>query len=176
MALPPIHRVDHTPVYVLSVDSAWDADRIQYELDVVKQKREPEPGRDPVPCERVGDHPIIRYHNGASRCDLETVRQYLREEEAPVRFVLRRLSLVEWTSCGGMVNALARGIWALQRSLVRIEGAEIKLARGGGTDSSPLDAGDIARLRELCGDDEFEALCAMSISISQELLDHEKKP
>jgi hypothetical protein len=104
------------------------------------------------------------------------VRQYLREEEAPVRFVLRRLSLVEWTSCGGMVNALARGIWALQRSLVRIEGAEIKLARGGGTDSSPLDAGDIARLRELCGDDEFEALCAMSISISQELLDHEKKP
>lgn len=175
MGLPPTHRIDHTPVCVLTHDSAWDQERIDYEYSVLGGA-EADETRPVIGVERLEDHPVWRYRTGESRGDLETVRAYLRDEEQPVRFVLRRLGLREWATMQNMISSstfMAR-IYAISHALVRVDGCELKLSRGG-SDAGRLSDADVNALRELCGDAGFMELTGMAMSVSAHITSAEKK-
>jgi hypothetical protein len=172
MALPPTHKADHTPVLVLSYDSAWDKERIEYELGVIRGDVEADPAR-PVLYDSPSDHPVVRYHAGMSRCDLSTVSEYLDDEKGPVRFTLARLPLAEW---GRVRAALERSkpdaqVLAVRLGLVAIDGADVPLSS-----ARPLRDSDLERVRRLVSDAGIEELGSQVIHCSRELFDLEKKP
>lgn len=174
MGLPPAHRVDHQPVYVLSFDGAWDNERLNYEYDVITGELDPDLE---VPWSKVEDHPWRKWRRGETRADIAQIQHYLDEAAAPVRFVFRRLSLREWTEVENIQNrSIPEGRnYALRHSLEKVDGVELTLDRNG-RESGPLSVKDMDSLRSLAGDEGFRELGFMAIQISRELLDTEKKP
>jgi hypothetical protein len=172
MALPPLHRVDHVPTYVLSFDTAWDHDRIGEELAGIVDQDTHSPWR------TKDDHPWIRYFSGESRCDLSTVSAWLRPDDNPVKFVFRRLTIREraMLEARQQTSAPAARKLALSYALLEVEGAEVKLTRGGREPPHGLSDEDLQRLRELVGDDGLVELGNQAIACSRELLTSEKKP
>ena len=168
MGLPPAHRVDHTPVYILSFDSAWDHERIAKELAPLKGN---------IP--KMFEHAWVRYRRGLARADLATVQHYLQQDppSPAVKFTLRRLTLPQWEAVQARQESnehAARNL-ALQYSLVSIDGAECLLERGG-AESGKLSSDDLDRVRALVSDEGLEELGDQAIAVSRELLDVEKKP
>jgi hypothetical protein len=146
------------------MDSAWDTERLNPELEALDAA-----GR--------ADHPYLRYYRGDTRADLGQVQHLLLADEIPVRFTFRRLSLERWNL---VENTSARSdadgrMAAIKYSLDGIDGAEVKIDRGG-TDDGPLSRADLERVRALCGHDGFVELGKMAIAVSRGLLDSEKKP
>jgi hypothetical protein len=172
MALPPLHRVDHVPTYILSFDTAWDHDRIGEELAAIA-----DPDQE-SPWASRGNHPWIRYCSGESRCDLETVTPWLKPGGDPVSFVFRRLTVREraMIESRAQTSAPAARNLALSYALISVEGAEVKLNRGGREPPHGLTDDDLQRLRELVGDDGLIELGNQAIACSRELLASEKKP
>jgi len=168
MGLPPAHRVDHTPVYILSFDSAWNHELLNKELKPLKDN-----------TAKVLDHPWVRYRRGLSRADLSTVQHYLVSDppSPAVKFTFRRMTLSQWEIVQARLesNAHAARHLALQYSLASIDGAECLLERGG-TESGRLSADDLDRVRALVSDEGLEELGDQAIAVSRELLDVEKKP
>lgn len=160
MGLPPPQRCDHTPVYILAGDTAWDGDRLTRETK-----------EDPT------DHPWARYYRGETRADVSQVECYLVEGETPpVRFAFKRISLDRWNL---IETVQARSppdarTAALKYSLASITGTEVELARGG-TETGPLSNDDLERVRALCGHEGFVELGRMAVAVSRGLLDSEKK-
>jgi hypothetical protein len=166
--LPPIHRIDHAVVIVLSFDGAWDSERLNdEEAAIVDDDKE-------SPWQTVDQHPWPRYVGGESRGDLTTVHQYLIEAEHPVRFHMRRLSLRQLALI--RTNPSTSRITALSYALTKVEGAEVKLDRGGRSESHALTDDDMQRLRELVGDAGINELGSQALACSAVLLDSEKKP
>jgi hypothetical protein len=172
MALPPLHRVDHVPTYVLSFDTAWDHDRLGEELAAIADPEKSSPWK------RRDEHPWIRYCSGESRCDLSTVAAWLKSEDNPVKFIFRRLTLREraMVESRAQTSSPAARNLALSYALLEVEGAEVKLTRGGREPPHGLTDDDLQRLRELVGDDGLIELGNQAIACSRELLAHEKKP
>jgi hypothetical protein len=177
MALPPVHRVDHPIEYIHSTDSAWDKDKIEYELAVIDGKREAEPGR-PVPNGKRSDHPWVRFFVGDSRGDIRTVEDYLTHKDGalgPVRFRFERMPLTRWIACKNLDTPTTQGdrmVLAVRYSLVGAAGLELQ----GGRNGEPLTEGDITLLRRTFGDAVIEDLGFIAIKASSELADAEKKP
>lgn len=104
---PPQHRIDAPIVWIHRDDSAWDADRIEADLEKMRAEN-----LDPA------DHPVLRYHGGWTRYDIdaratlfgETVsaRDYLDESKAPTRWHLRRLTSAEWYDVAPLWERAAR--------------------------------------------------------------------
>lgn len=177
MAIPPRHKIDHEPVFIWREDTAWDHDRIEYELGVAAGRREAEAGR-PVPCKRTGDHPWLLYVTGQTRGDLASVLDYLEHKDGelgPTRFHYRRLSLRDWAA---VKDLRATGLeyqasmLAVRNSLVKVTGVELE----GGKAGEPLTEADLVTLRERFGNDVFEQLGRWAIKASEELSEAEKKP
>lgn len=177
MALPPNHHIDHTPFMILLEDSAWDVERVNYELDVLAGKIEPEEGR-PVPVvDDRKEHPWLRYHSGRTRFHLSPeILSYLDESKEPVRFELKRLSDARWrvylsyTERGAMVEGR---YYALRHGLAGIQGVSLKLRE---RDGEAVSEGAMGKLRRLVGDVNFTKLGDAVIRASMELLEDEKKP
>lgn len=174
MGLPPLHRVDHRPVYILSFDDAWDHDRLGREIAAIK-----DPAQEST-WERTEDHPWLRYYSGESRCDLATVSAWLLKDPAdpPIRFSFRRLTLREMAmvEAAQQTSIPAGRNLALAYALIDVEGAEIALTRGGREPPHRLTDEDMQRLRERVGDQGIRELGNQAIACSRELLQAEKKP
>lgn len=176
MALPLIHRVDHTPVVVLEDDNAWDKARIDSEFaQIDKARTDPELA---ATCQwpKLEDHPVYRYRIGASRFDLATVAGYLKPDVEPTRFTLRRLDdEVEWPRVEHL-QEMGRGVdarrYALSRGLVEVDGLDIPFPIAAG---EPLDAAQLKKLRSRISDTGVGLLGAAVINVSRELFDAEKK-
>ncbi len=176
MGLPPTQPVDHEPVVILQTDTAWDHDRIAYELRVIE---------DPSKADERGvshwasraEHPWTRYQTGETRWHLsDEVASYLRADDEPARFILRRLDWSKWLHVRGLMqraNASAGWAYALQHGLARVEGFEIKLRE---TDDGPISNKGMELLRRAVGDDGFEQLGWACVNVSRELAETEKKP
>lgn len=95
MAIQPNHRFTHSPVYIFPGDNAWDVEKINYEMDLIAGAVLP-PDGEPCPWEAKSDHPVVRFRNGSSRFDLDTVADYLLPGTKPTRVELRRFSLGHW--------------------------------------------------------------------------------
>lgn len=177
MALPPRHKIDHEPVFVWREDTAWDHDRIEYELGVAAGRREPEPGR-PVPAKRTADHPWLQYVTGNTRGDLASVREYLAHEAGelgPTRFHFRRLPLTHWAAVKDLRSTgleYQAAIYAVRNSLAKVSDLELE----GGKAGEPLTENDLVTLRERFGNEVFEQLGRWAIKASEELSEAEKKP
>jgi hypothetical protein len=176
MALPPIHRVDHTPCLILPEDSAWDAERIKREQDEIEAARL-DPAKS-ASCQwpQLEDHPIQRYISGASRFDLRTVEQYLKPDSDPVRFTLRRLDDDgPWQQVLHMQeqgrNVAARR-FAMRNGLVEVSGLDIPLRID---PEHPLDAAMVNQLRGRITDHGISTIGAAVINVSREVFDAEKK-
>jgi hypothetical protein len=176
MALPPIHRVDHTPCLILAEDSAWDEERIRREQDEIEAAR-----KDPVKaasCEwpTIEDHPIYRYNSGASRFDLRTVEQYLKPDSDPVRITLRRLDDDgPWQQVLHLQEQdrhVAARRFAMRHGLVEISGCATPAQFD---PDEPLDKTAIARVRGIVGDRGLTTIGAAVINVSREIFDAEKK-
>lgn len=172
--LPPIQRVDHTPVLVLPNDSAWDHERIEREQDAIEKSRKDPAKRAACQWPSLEDHPIYRYNSGDSRFDLSTVQSYLKPEEDQVRFTLRRLPRRPHWRQVEHLNSQGRGVdardYAVQHGLVEVYGLDFPL-----TPNEPLDEADMDRLRSLVGDDGLAIIGYAVINVSRELTAPEKK-
>jgi hypothetical protein len=165
MALPPFHRADHEPRYIMTGDTAWRSDLIESDLaEWAKQ------GLDRA------DHPIERYRSGASRADLATVERYVDRDLAPTVFVFARLPHALWCAARNATqrNAVAGISMYLAHSLVGIENG-IALGRGG-VEGGPLVADDHAAIRQWVGDDAWDELAWVAVAVNRELGPAEKKP
>jgi hypothetical protein len=175
MALPPIHRVDHTPVVILPNDSAWDHDRVKREKAAIMAAID-SGDTSTVAWPSLEDHPVEKYNTGASRFDLNTVLAYLLPDETPARFTLQRLDLPEWIKIehfhdtGRLADAR---LFALRFGLAEVDGLDgVKIVID---DAEPLDMATVGRLRSRIGDAGIGTLGAAVINVSRELLDAEKK-
>ena len=173
MALPPIHRIDHTPCLILADDTAWDQERIKREFAEIDAA-----AGDPVKaaaCQWAApeDHPIYRYNSGASRFDLRTVEQYLIPGEEPVRITLRRLDdngpwqqVLHLQEMGKHVASVR---YAMRAGIVEITGADVKIA------GTTLDDAEVARVRSIVSDVGLRVIGGAVINVSREIFDAEKK-
>ena len=112
---------------------------------------------------------------GETRFDLTpAVQEYLREDEAPVRFVLRRLSEAKWRAVKNY-EELGRPVearhYALRHALEEILGAKVK-----GVGGDVVTEAGMGNLRRLVGDVELDFLGRAAITISKEIGAAEKKP
>jgi hypothetical protein len=176
MALPLIHRIDHTPVLVLEDDYAWDKERINRELAQIEEARGDADLAAACPWPTKEDHPFERYRTGASRFDLSTVAGYLKPDIEATRFTLRRLDDdFEWPRVqhlqeqDRLVDARR---FALQHGLVEVVGLGIPFPI---TTGQPLDTAQVKKLRGRVGDSGVGMIGAAVINVSRELFDAEKK-
>jgi hypothetical protein len=112
MALPPIHRLDAPMVFVFPDDGAWDDERFRQET------------ADMSPEDKAA-HPVTRYVTCQTRFDIEPVAQYLRMEEQPARFYLRRLTLQQWARARDLAlrgEGTLAAFYCLQHGLLRVDG------------------------------------------------------
>jgi hypothetical protein len=94
---PPQHRADATPVFIFSMDEAWDYDRINAEQADLRKAAQ---SGDDDAIKALRMHPYGRYIRGETRGDLTTpdangvvVTDYLDGTET--RIELRRLSILD---------------------------------------------------------------------------------
>lgn len=177
MGLATVHRIDHQIVYIHEADTAWDHERIKYELAVIEGKRPAEQGR-PVLWTKRTEHPWWRYVAGFTRGDLKGVEDYLKHRdgtEGPVRFHFERIgSMPAWSVVKGLNEKgqfYDRDMTALRLSLKAVDGFDLE----GGRKGQPLTDSDLQKLRETYGESVIEALGAVAYKMSQELTDAEKK-
>lgn len=170
MALPPIHRVDHEPVFISVADDAWDHKRIASEERVIMGTEKPVDGQ-AAPWESVHDHPMTRYWSGDSRGDLETVRQYLLPDKLPTEIRCRRLILAHWTEAKQLRErrlTVAHQVACVRYGVVGVENGTdadgTKISFG----SSPLTDVSIDKLRRLLGDEGFQLLAGFIWRCSEE--------
>jgi len=117
MGLPKQHAVDAAIEFVSWQDTAWDHERIDREDDLLVD--------DP--------HPYALYQYGRSRFQLDTVREWLKPDEEPVIFTLRRLSLGEVAAAASTERrAGAEVAWASvwRLGLTAVSGLPVKLTQG----------------------------------------------
>jgi hypothetical protein len=108
MALPPLHRIDSTPIYIFEDDDAWEHDRIGEEIG----------------AEVNLDHPLVRYYAGLTRYDLDTVRDYFDRDKRPAMFVLKRLGVREYARALDMAANIGdreAQLFAAEHGLVRVD-------------------------------------------------------
>lgn len=182
MAIQPRHRTDHTMVYLDPGDSAWDRDKIDAEIRAIRIKTgelEPEP-KEEVPdvvWESVDEHPTILYSRGESRYDLDTVREYLIQDEKPTEFVLRRLKPEHYADVKDLLSQHQVGrarLKAIEMGLVEIRGDfPWKPKRNKATGFLRRDS--IEDLSEKLPELEFDLLGYACITASSSLKDSEKK-
>lgn len=182
MSLRVKHRLDHTPIYVNPGDSAWDHDKIDSELRLIRIARGEEQADEgeelpAIPWTSEDEHPVKLYAGGASRYDLDTVREYLIADNRPTEFVLRRLSAADYADVKDELaqNRVGRArLMAIERGLVEIRGLdEWKPRRNKATGFLRRDS--IEDLRELLEDLDFDLLGYACITASASLQDAEKK-
>lgn len=168
MGLPPPHRIDHTPILIFANDDAWDHERIDKELVAIDAGDSA--------WDSKGDHPWSRYLGGFTRADLQPVREYLQAGRDPVQVTLRRLSLRDWTHNRALAatSLPAAELHAIRHGVLRVDGADLELGRGGSEDG-PLTDDDLEALRSLVGEENFWTAGKFCRFISKELLDFEKK-
>lgn len=183
MGIPVRNRLDHTMIYVNPGDSAWDYDKIDAELRLIRIKRgdqEPEEGEElpPIPWDDEDEHPVKLYSSGKSRYDLATVRDYLLPDIEPTEFEIKRMALDDY---GDVKDLLGRGQIgrarnkAIERGLVEVRGLPTpwKPKRNKATGYIRRDSLD--ELRELLTDQDFDLLGFACINASASLQDPEKK-
>lgn len=119
MNKPPQHRADATIEFIRLRDPAWDFERINDEIEV-----------------HGDEHPVIRYHQGLSRYDLDapvrlgevvtTAREYLLPEPAPVVWTLRRLRAGQVARCVDIGGVQGQQI-AFMAAFVSVSGLDVRL-------------------------------------------------
>jgi hypothetical protein len=133
MALPPTHRVDHEPIYILPFDLAWDKDRIEADERAVKANALGPVTADPLAVchwQKWSDHPVKKYATGDSRFDIATIEPWLKRDVEPTKFRLRRLDGAQYRavqhlmSVGLRVDALHLALRYGLRSVVGLPGVE----------------------------------------------------
>jgi len=137
---PPAHRADAIPVLIIHDDLAWDHERVKAEVaDATAENerrktaaREAKPPTEPDLID-VGEHPYFRYQRGDTRFDLDAqipwrgkplaASDYLRDDEEPTRFILRRF---RWDTYHRVAGLVGKGSEANLRScrygLAEVEG------------------------------------------------------
>jgi hypothetical protein len=95
MAIQANHRFTGAQHYVFTDDSAWNRTKINRELDLISGLEDPEPG-EVIPWQTRDDHPVVRFRDGSSRFDIDTIRDYLLPGVRPTFVVMRRLSQPAW--------------------------------------------------------------------------------
>jgi hypothetical protein len=173
MALQPNHRATHVPTYILPGDSAWNTEKINYEMDILSGVAEPAEG-EVYPWTTREDHPVVRFRNGASRFDIETIKDYLLPGEKPTYVVLRRATLGQWQSLqslmerevvkdGQVLGRTETLIAAIRFSFEACDDLGLKAPRGGLTDTQ------IETLREQVGDECFILLAYACLAVNRSL-------
>lgn len=122
----PTHRVDAPGVFVFGHDDAWDHEHIRRECDDLALAGAAE-SPDELPFER---HPVMRYLAGKTRFDLQAFDQgphgqvraadYLRDDERPTYFVLRRVGYRERLAIGIERNPVTQWTRWVQAGVARI--------------------------------------------------------
>jgi hypothetical protein len=166
MALPPVHRVDHPPILIASVDLAWDNDKIDADHKAIQAGTAEWP--------TLADHPVARYATGVSRYDAATIKPWLRPGEEPARFALRRLNMAEHNE---VQRLLSTDQWPRARSYALKHGlADITGVPGLEGMSHPLTEAQIEKMRGTVGDAVMLEVSQAIILVSRvELDDAEKK-
>lgn len=178
MALPTIHNPTTPIIFIARDDTAWDRDRINYELEVIEGEREPDQDR-PVAWDAVEDHPMVRYQLGETRYDLTTVEQYLDQAEGPVRFHFRRLTRNQRNNLlalqqGGQLYAAYEAAFRL--GVETIDGVPNLELQARFKKSKTLGEKDMGRIEQLLGRDIFHEVGEAVLRASQDLTRAEKKP
>lgn len=99
-------------VFVFPDDGAWDEARFKQETAEMS-------------AEDKLAHPVTRYVQGETRWDIGPVSQYLRAEENPARFYLRRLTLQQWGRARDLAmrgEVTLAAFYSLQHGLIRVDG------------------------------------------------------
>jgi hypothetical protein len=169
MGLAIRHRIDASIIYISRNDSVWDKARIDAELDAC--------GSEGSPWASSEDHPWTRYLAGKSRFDIATVREYMRPDEQPIEFKLRRMGLRDWVEIEELIGrgrlAPARAK-AIALSLESVTGLDWKPGRK--RHDEPIADELLDALRGMITDAEFIALGYACINANMSLTDEEKRP
>jgi hypothetical protein len=153
MALPPIHRCDHTPVFVSVLDDCWDIEKLEADLEAIEKQAEPD--AKPTLWGSVGAHPLHKYWSGEGRADLNTVKDWMLPDKTPVMFVLRRLKLDKWAMVeqfrerGLMVESR---LACVRHGLASVSGAEMEIS------TDPVSNEDLEKIKAILGHEEFKRL------------------
>ena len=71
----PSYAIDGESIYIPESDTAWDWDRVEAERKDYEE----------------GQHPVDLYHQGATRCRLESVQEYLDMSKDPEKWTLKEV-------------------------------------------------------------------------------------
>ncbi|MHA1574378.1 MAG: hypothetical protein ACTSX8_10335 [Alphaproteobacteria bacterium] len=165
MGLPCQHRVDAKSVYICSEDSAWDAPRI---LDEQRTMEEPQ------------EHPVRRWLAGGSRFDLECLpTEYLRPEDEPTRFHIRRLSTATWGVLRDMAGSMTQktnAAWrAFQEGVVNVDGLAADIVWPGADLRKTLTAEDMREIERVLPRPFILEVGAAVLVANADLTEDEKK-
>lgn len=114
MGLPCQHRIDAASVYICAEDSAWDTARVVEEQRTMGSPEE---------------HAVRRWLAGLTRFDVSTTpEEYLKPDEQPTRFHIRRLTAQTWGVLRDMSATMTQksnaAYKAFAEGVVRVEGLE----------------------------------------------------
>lgn len=161
MGMPPLHRVDHEPIFVPVMDDAWDMERIAREERIITGEEKPADGEVLPAWASIFDHPMTRYWSGASRGDLATVRGYLLANKVPTEIRCRRMSLPHWTESKQWRERkleVAHEVACVRYGVVAVDNGFDEDGRALDLGGSPLSDSAITKLRRLLGDVGFTQL------------------
>jgi hypothetical protein len=167
------HNIDAPMVFVYRFDEAWDMDRINAELAAC--------GTEGSPWQSTEDHPWERYTSGRARCDIGTVREYLRADKPATEFVLRRVKLPDWHSIhsladSGKLHEAAALAIAYGLDTVKGDGAEVLAKLGRKKQEHPIDDEHVNNLRHMVGKHVWLSLGFSIISCNSAMTEEEKRP
>ena len=90
---PPRHRADAKAIFVLSMDEAWDKEKIDAEVRALEEQKD-----------GLGQtHPVVQYHAGATRYDITHALPYLDSHKA-WQFEVRPLTMTEFAEVQDLLD------------------------------------------------------------------------
>ncbi len=166
MSLPPQYNSDAAIVYISKGDLSWKMDVINKEMDEM---------------ENSATHPVFKYFMGATRYDIgaEDLAEYIDASENPVKFIVRRLTIVELENCRAL--SIAGTLDAPRREAFRLCVKQIENLPGIDLDNEQRVAGRLSdkfieqKFRPVAGKDLMYEVGGAIITASGDLTAEEKK-